>query len=511
MDGMSKIDWLVLSAYFVLMIALGLWAQRRVKNANDYFAAGGTLPWWLSGISHHVSGYSTAAFVGYAAIAYTYGLTIYVWWACTIALALALGYRIFPPRWARLRQTTGMISPLEYLETRYNLATQQVLAWSGTVLKVFDIGAKWTATAVLLNVFAHVPLFVGVLLTGGVTLIYSVAGGLWANVLTNFSQFGIQLVTGIIMLAMVCARLGGVSALWTVWHQLPAGHSHAFSGPYTPMFAAAFLVINFLSYNGGTWNLAQRFIASPSGKSAGKAALLSAALYLVWPLALFFPVWAAPLLLPHMADPSQSYALIAKLLLPRGLVGLVLGGLFTATMAMTSSDANAVASVIVRDIVPALRGGRKALSGKAQLAVGQLSVFLLLGVSMIIAIESSHFGGVLGLLILWFGALLGPNTVPMLLGMLWPFRRSGSAAALASWSGGVLTFVLLRFVFVDAVARRYGDAAQAVHVGGPLAVSLVLFVVVGWLTPTVKPEAEQMLRSICTEAGKDKWVVDKGC
>jgi SSS family solute:Na+ symporter len=497
---MSVLDWLVLSVYFTLMIALGLWAQRRVKNANDYFAAGGTMPWWLSGISHHVSGYSTAAFVGYAAIAYSYGLTIYVWWACTIALAMVIGVKIFPPRWSRLRQKTGMISPLEYLLTRYNLATQQVLAWSGAGLKVFDIGAKWTATAVLLNVFGGVPLVWGVLLTGGVTLVYAVAGGLWANAVTNLSQFGIQLVTGFIMLGMVCARLGGVSSLWTVWHRLPAGNSHAFNGPYTPLFALAFLLINTLSYNGGTWNLAQRFIASPSGRSAQKAAMLSAALYLIWPLALFFPVWAAPVLLPHMVDPSQSYALVAKLLLPRGLVGLVLGGLFTATMAMTSSDANAVAAVIVRDIVPALRRGHTELSGKAQLAVGELSVFLLLAVSMVIAIYADHFGGVLGLLILWFAALLGPNTVPMLLGMLWPLRRSGSAAALISWGGGVATFVLLHFAFADAVTRHYGQTASAVNVGAPLAVSLILFVVVGWMTPNVKPEAAEMLLSIRTDA-----------
>ena len=130
------------------------------------------MPWWLAGISHHMSGYSAAVFVGYAAIAYADGLSIYIWWACTIAVALLIGSRVFAPRWVRLRVHTGMISPLEYLTARYGQRTKLCLACSGSLLKIFDVGAKWTASALLLQMFAHVALVWGVLLTGGVTLIY---------------------------------------------------------------------------------------------------------------------------------------------------------------------------------------------------------------------------------------------------------------------------------------------------------------------------------------------------
>ena len=66
---MSWLDWFALSTYFVLMLAVGFYVRRRVHNARDFFTAGGRMPWWLSGISHHMSGYSSAVFVGYAAIA----------------------------------------------------------------------------------------------------------------------------------------------------------------------------------------------------------------------------------------------------------------------------------------------------------------------------------------------------------------------------------------------------------------------------------------------------------
>jgi hypothetical protein len=68
---MGTIDWVVLWAYFLLMVGIGVQARSRIKTAADFFAAGRRMPRWLSGISHHMSGYSAAVFVGYAAIAYT--------------------------------------------------------------------------------------------------------------------------------------------------------------------------------------------------------------------------------------------------------------------------------------------------------------------------------------------------------------------------------------------------------------------------------------------------------
>lgn len=495
---MKILDWLVLSAYFLVMLGMGFWARSKVKTASDFFTAGGAMPWWLSGISHHMSGYSSAVFVAYAAIAYTSGFSIYVWWACSISIALVIGSSIFPGRWSRLRQKLGIISPLEYLAARYNLPAQQLLAWSGALLKIFDVGAKWTAAAILLQVFANVPPFWGVLLTGSVTVIYSVVGGLWADALTDMSQFIIQVIAGVVMLVAVLMRLGGISALWTVWDRLPVSHSRPFVGEYTLAFAMVYFIINFLSYNGGTWNLAQRFIAAPSAASARKAALLSASLYLVWPLVLFFPMWASPLLLPHLADPSQSYALLTQTLLPQGLIGLVLAGMFAHTMAMTSSDANAISSVVVRDILPALRKGRR-FDDRIQLLSGRICTLLFLSLSMCIALTADHFGGVIGLVILWYGALLGPIAIPLLFGMLNLFRRSGANAVIASWVAGAIAFSLIKFVFPAQIAHLPGDLTTTITVAGPVLSSLAVFIGVGWIWPSKRMEANRLLKLINDE------------
>jgi SSS family solute:Na+ symporter len=502
---MHIVDWTVLAAYFVAMIFVGVWARRRVRTPADFFTAGGRMPSWLAGISHHMSGYSAADFVANAAIAYTNGFALYVWWALTIALACTICAFTFAPRWARLRERRNIVSPLEYLAVRFNVPTQQVLAWSGAVLKVFDVGAKWTASAVLLNVFAGVPLVWGVLLTGSVTLVYSTVGGLWADALTDFGQFLIQLVAGLVMFVIVMATLGGVSSLWTIWQQLPPSHAQPFSGQYSVWFFLAYSVISTVSYSGGTWNLAQRFIASPTGSAARRASLFSGGLYLVWPLILFFPMWAAPLIVPNLADPTQSYALLVTKLLPPGLIGLVLAGMFSHTMAMTSSDANAISAVVVRDIIPALTKRRDLKESRLELTAGRIATVLFIGLSMVIALTADSFGGVIGLLILWFGALVGPIAVPMLFGMLRPFRRSGPTAAIVSWAAGLITFALTKYVLAGWIATL-GNASQGVTVAAPIVVSIVVFVGIGAIWPWHDPNADALLRSIDTEtpsAGKE--------
>ncbi|GGH86358.1 SSS family solute:Na+ symporter [Pullulanibacillus pueri] len=486
---MGGIDWFVLILFFFLMIGIGVWSFLRVGDAEDYFTAGGKMPWWLSGISHHMSGYSAAVFVAYAAVAYQYGFTLYFWWAIPVSIAIFVGAFTIAPRWARLREKYNIASPMEYLASRYNVPTQQIMAWSGVILKVFDVGAKWAAIAIVLQVFSGLPLWVGILISGGVSLIYSTIGGLWADALTDFVQFIIQLVAGFTMFFIVLAKLGGFGEIGGMWSKLPAHHSDLLAGPYTFWFVFAYLFIDFLSYNGGTWNLAQRYIATPNAKEAKKSALLSGFLYLLWPLILFFPMWAAPILFPNLEQPDQAYAILATNLLPSGLIGLVLAGMFSHTMAMTTSDANAISSVVTRDILPVLTGKKHSLSSKGALVAGRLTTLIFVLLTLLIAVEQNSFGGVLGLIITWFGALVGPVSIPMLLGLLPVFRYCGPAAAITSIIGGVVMFSLDKFVF---------DVGTAATVGLPILVSFILFVVVGYFTRSVgvRQEVTDILSSI---------------
>jgi SSS family solute:Na+ symporter len=470
---MAPIDYTVIGIFFTVLLGTGLWAYlRKVKEPGDFFVAGGKLPWWLAGISHHVSGYSGAVFVAYAALAYTYGISVYVWWALTIFAGLMIGSFFMAPAWVRLRIRLQIQSPTEYLLKRYNLATQQLIAWSGVGLKLFDIAAKWAAIAILMHGFTGLPLAAGILLAGGISLVYISLGGIWADVWNDLFQFIIQLLAGIVMLVVVVRHLGGAGEAMHVWERLPAGHTDPFPAPYTVWFALVFLFLNFLSYNGGTWNLATRFISQPSERSVRKSARLSALLYLVWPLVLFFPMWCTPLFFPGLENPENAYSKLALTFLPPGLVGLVLASMFANTLTMTSSDANTITAVLSRDIIPCLFPNRKSRTGTMR--VIRITSASFIALTILIAMNADAFGGVLGLIISWFAALLGPVAIPMMLGLLPVFNRADHRAALLSIGAGFLMFVFAKFIL---------EVSLAFEIGGPVITTFIVYCLAGLLTP----------------------------
>lgn len=459
-------DWIVLAIFFLIMVGIGFWSFKKVSSTSDFYVAGGKLPWWLSGISHHVSGYSGAVFVAYAALAYSHGITLYFWWALTIAISIIGGSRIFPPAWVRLRQHYGVQSPMEYLERRYSVLTQQLMACSGILLKLFDVTAKWAAIAILLNTFTGIPIFWGILFSGGISLIYITIGGLWADVWTDFAQFVVQIIAGVVMFFMTISYLNAESVS-SIWQQLPPQNTQPFHEPFSVWFAIAFLIINFLSYNGGTWNLATRYISSQNASDARKAALLSGLLYLIWPLILFFPMWTAPVFLPDLVDLETSYAKLTQLLLPQGLVGLVLASMFANTMSMTSSDINTISAVITRDVLPKIMISYSEINA---LSSARIVTFLFTLTTVILATQAEAFGGVFGLIISWFGALVGPISIPMLFGMIKAFRKSGAISAITSILLGFLTFVSTKYWF---------DVSQVTEIISPVLVSMVSYILLG--------------------------------
>lgn len=493
---MQLIDWIVLALYFVVLVTIGVNAYRKVKNSADFFTAGGKLPWWLSGVSHHVSGYSGAVFVAYAGIAYTHGFSLYIWWACGVGLATLLAALWVAPRWARLRIKAGIQSPTEYLLARYNLTTQQIIAWSGAIIKIFDVGGKLAAIAVLLNVFTGSSLTMGILLAGGISLLYITIGGLWADVWNDFAQFVIQLMAGMTMFVMILMKLGdGIGGIFTLWDRLPDANSHFFNAPYTPAFALGMLFIDFFSYSGGTWNLSTRFISSATGKEARKAGILSSVLYFIWPLVLLFPMFAAPIFFKDMADPTLSYGMMAIKFLPVGLLGLVLASMFANTLSMTSSDSNTVSAVITRDILPVVFKNVRNFSPKKSLILARITTFSFTLLTIVVAINSQHFGGVFGLIVSWFASLLGPIAIPMILGLLPVFKNNGSISALISIIGGLLAF---------AVTKIIPDLSLAIEVACPMLVSLLLFIVSGFIFNESTDKTTDLLEALKSKNNKDE-------
>lgn len=147
---------------------------------------------------------------------------------------------------------------------------------------------------------------------------------------------------------------------------------------------------------------------------------------------------------------------MARELLPAGLTGLVLASLFANTLTMTSSDSNTITAVLSRDVIPVIFRGM-IRNNRVPLRIARIISFSFILVTIIIAMNASSFGGVLGLIISWFAALLGPVAVPMVLGILPAFHRMDYRAALAAIGSGFITFVVVKYLVTVPLAAEIGS------------------------------------------------------
>jgi SSS family transporter len=493
---MHWLDWVVVVLFFIIILWIGIRAGKKINNSEDFFIGGGKIPWWLSGISHHVSGYSGVVFVGYAGIAYTQGMSIYFWWAVNIAIATAIGAITIIPRWPRLRRALGIQSPTEYLKMRYSQSAQLLVAISGIVTKLLDVAAKWTSMGLLLYGFTGIPIWVGVVVSGLISLIYIAIGGILADLWTDFVQFIVQIAAGLALFIGVLTHLGNYGLnFFSVFSELPTASTAVFNagrGQGSLSWTLLYFFVIFFSYSGGTWNLAARFISTPNGKEAKKAALFSAGLYLVWPFILFFPMFCGPLLFPGLSQKAAEatlYATLTNTFLPAGMVGLVLASMFANTMTMCNSDANTISAVLTRDILPIFKPQILEASEKKSLWYARITTIGFTGLTVIVALFSDYFGGVTGLILTWFAALLGPTAIPLLLGLFPKFKHCDSKSVIASMIGGLGVFV----------ATKMGLKLDAdIALIAPLATSFIIYYGIGLYNQyvakkPVKPEIEQLM------------------
>jgi len=478
---LQNADYVVILIYTVLMAFLGFYAKQKVKNTEDYFAGGRNVPWWMAAISHHMSGYSAFAFVGHATIAYTSGFSIWTFFAVPIFIAMIIGARVWAPKWVKLQ----VLTPVEYLEQRFNLATRQVFAWSGIGIKFIDEGVKLYSLSVIVHVVTGFSMEAVIISCGFVTVFYLLLGGLWATMLTDFAQFIVQFLPTLILVPLVLNEVGGWNAMWD---KLPAGHSSLFSDTISPWFVFVYLFVIILSYNGGTWGLAQRFYSIGKPGDARKAALLSGALYLVYPIVIYIPIWCAPLLIGEIANPEHAYVLMAQKYLSAiapGMLGLLISAIFAATMSMIATDINSLAAVFTKDIFH--RVIKPNSTDKALLRVGIISTIILGVLTIVAALITIQMEGAFKTMVEWYAAILSPISIPLLMGMI--YKKATWRGALASWALGFITFIVVKYGYAALTGT---ETPFALYTGLELLVSFGVFFGDGFISKHSKKEKEQI-------------------
>ncbi len=404
-------DYIVILGYFLVVLVVGVYFNKRQKASQDYFAGGHQVSWWLAGISHYMSSFSAFTFIAYSQMAYTYGwVAITLFWMSTPACIL--GGLVFAKRWRRAR----VVTPVEFLEKRFNAPMRQLFAWAGIPVKIFDDALKVFATALILSAGLGVELKTAIIVCGGITITYTILGGLWALVITDYVQFVMKIAAMLLLLPLALWHVGGPSH---AFEGLPPGFLYFKGGPYGWIYLLSFCLIVLVSYN-ATWALAQKYYSVPDEKSASKAAYLSAALNFVGTPLMLLPAIIGRKLLPDLlaqGRTADTYVLLVLKLLPAGVIGIIVAAMFSATMAAISSDLNAIASVLTRDVYFRLVNPQS--SERKLVSVGRLSTLALgvivIALSLWIALTQSQ--SLFHLMVTAFGVFLAPTLLPVLAGL----------------------------------------------------------------------------------------------
>jgi SSS family transporter len=456
---LQPFDYIAIIVYMILMASIGLFLGRFVRNIGDYFKGGSGLSWLEGGISNFMTMFSTFVFVAYAGIAYEYGLTALTVIWCTVPPALVAA-AVFARKWRR----AGILTPVEFLETRFNAPVRQLFSWGGVGFKVLDNMVRLYAIGLFVSAATPLSLQTSVLFCGIIVILYTVLGGLWAVVVTDVIQFVILVLATFILIPLTLQASGGLDKLM----QAIPEHFNWFNGPKgAPLFLLAYYTMVLIKYN-ANWAFIQRFYSVRTESDGPKLGILTSALFFIFPVIFLFPSIAAKNLIPNLENPEMAYVQVCLQLLPPGIMGLMLSAMFAATMSTLSAEYNVTAGVLTRDIYQRLIHPNA--SPVEALWVGRA---MTLGVGTLVTIGAlfvGGFGGAFEANKLFTGLFAIPMAIPLLFGLL--LRKPQPWGALATVVVGISVGLVL-----NANPNISWEASTLIEI----AVCLGVFVASGFL------------------------------
>ncbi len=450
---MTPYDYAVLAFYFGFMLVISWVFRKFITNVSDYFRSGGQVLWWMASGSAFMVSFSAWTFTGAASRAYGDGWPIMV-----IYLANAVGFFInavyFGPKMRQLRVVTSM----EAVRQRFGRASEQTFTWITMPLQMLTAGIWLYGLGVFFSAAFDIDVRLTIVVTGVCVLFISLVGGSWAVVASDFIQVLILMPVTVVATFLAVAHVGG----WTtVVHKLSAttlNPSKLFTQDFLLFWCVAILFKQFLSTN--NINDASRYLCVKDGHHARKAAILGGVLFLGGIIIWFLPPMIATISHPNLAahfptlnEPAEgSFFAIAQATFPVGMLGLLVSGIFAATMSSMDSGLNKNAGVFIKNFYQPIL--RPAATEAEQLRAGKITTVVLGLVVIGVAVFYSQLKNLtLFELMVKFQVLVSlPYVVPLVLGLI--IKRT------PGWTGW--SSVLVCFV-VSFLTDRYLNISWAVN------------------------------------------------
>ena len=452
-------DYFIFIAYALLILSVGLYVSRdkkgHQKNAEDYFLAGKSLPWWAIGASLIAANISAEQFIGMSGSGFAVGLAIasYEWMA---AVTLLIVGKFFLPIFIN----KGLYTIPEFVEQRYSTTLKTILAVFWIALYVFvNLASVLYLGALALETIMGIPMVYGVIGLSLFAAAYSLYGGLsavaWTDVIQVIFLVLGGLVTTYLALHAVSDGRGVFAGLEIVYEAVP--HKFAMildeSNPeYKNLPGLGVLVgglwVANLYYWGFNQYIIQRTLAAKSLRESQKGIILAAFLKIIIPLIVVIPGIAAYVMIndpvtmerlgdlatnniPSLDQADKAYPWLLQFL-PTGLKGVAFAALAAAIVSSLASMLNSTSTIFTMDIYRQYINPNA--SSKKTVNVGRLTAAVALAISCIMA---PLLGGIdqAFQFIQEYTGLVSPGILAVfLLGLFWKkaTNRGAIVGALAS-------------------------------------------------------------------------------
>ncbi len=478
---LSTIDFSIIFIYLLLSLAIGVYFTRRASSSvSEFFLSGRNLPWWLAGTSMVATTFSSDTPLYVTGLVRGHGIyENWQWWCFILSGMMAVFF------FARLWRRLGVLTDVELIDLRYSgrsasaLRGFKALYFSlaiHTIIKAQVI----LAMAKILDVSLGWGKWESILISSGVTLVYSMLSGYWGVVTTDFFQFIIAMIGAVALAIVSVDKAGGMSV---IRENVSAGALNFFPPLDGGFLGMAFMT--FLGYVGLSWwskyssdgggVIVQR-ISSCKDERHGLLATFyfNVANYALrtWPWIL--AALASIVLYPSMKDHEAVYPQMMVDLLPSGLRGLMLASFFAAFMSTLSTYLNLSSAYFVNDFyMPFVK---KNAGEKHYINVSRIATLIL---SIITGIVTCYVTSIIGVFkfLIAFGS--GTGLVYIVRWFWWRVNAWSEISAM------IASTVMTVIAYTHPLFK---DSPYYEKLGLIISVSTAIWLVVTFLTPPTKKE-----------------------
>jgi len=393
---MGILDYIIMLVFTGIIVTAGLSFGKTGSSMKSYFAAGGAVPWRISSLSLFMSFFSAGTFVVWGSIAYQHGF-VAIAIQMTMCLAGFFVGMFIAPAW----QKSHALTAAEFVSRRLGVSVQKFYSYLILLISLMYTGAFLYPVAKIINVSTGFSIEACILVLGILIILYTVVGGLWGVMITDVVQFIVLTAAVVIVVPLAFDRIDGVDTLFT---NAPPDFFQIVNEEYSWLFLLAFAIYNGI-FIGGNWAYVQRYTTVDSPKSASKVGYLFAGLYLISPF-----IWMLPPMIYRIVNPDLSglenegaYLMMCKEVLPKGLIGLMLGGMVFATASSVNTTLNLAAAVFTNDLYRSIRPDTKP---KKLMFVAKSAVVVFGIITILVALMVPSAGGIVEI-VLSVGAVTG--------------------------------------------------------------------------------------------------------